>query len=294
MSKPATSFTFSYLPLTIRLRCEKSGYLPLFLGSTLRGALGWTLSKSKSDIYRYLYESNALDSVKAHIVKPYIIEPPKPKSYYRKGEEMIFSLLLLGDANLYGPELARILIEQNIFGLGARRIPFKLLSITHGKTLKTIWDVEAEKLTIASMLPVPIYPEKQDGKWASIQMQTPLRIRRQGNLVVNPDFPTIIRNITTRMRELTEYYGGSVDYEEIESICELSKTIHLVSSDIYYKRVDRFSSKINEKMDFTGIMGILSFEGNLDVFIPWLNLAQLLHIGRNTTFGCGKINVVII
>lgn len=294
MGKTATSFSFSQLPLIIRLSCEESGNLPLFLGSTLRGVLGWSLLKSKSNIYSYLFESNVADSVKAHLVKPYIIEPPKPKNYYQKGEEMIFTLILLGDANLYGPELARILIEQKLFGLGARRIPFKLLSITHGKTLKTIWDVEAENLNIANMIASPIYPEKQKGNWVSIQIQTPLRIRRQGNLVVKPDFPTIIRNITTRMRELTEYYGGFVNYEEIETICELSKAIHLVSSNIYYKQVDRFSSKSNEKMDFTGIMGTLSFEGNLDVFVPWLNVAQLLHIGRNTTFGCGKIDVVII
>jgi hypothetical protein len=55
----------------------------------------------------------------------------------------------------------------------------------------------------------------------------------------------------------------------------------------------QFSNKINEKMDFSGIMGILTFEGELTPYTPWLNAAQLLHIGRNTTFGCGKIEIII-
>jgi hypothetical protein len=55
----------------------------------------------------------------------------------------------------------------------------------------------------------------------------------------------------------------------------------------------QFSNKINEKMDFSGIMGVLTFEGELTPYTPWLNAAQLLHIGRNTTFGCGKIEIII-
>ncbi|MEK4372395.1 hypothetical protein [Paenibacillus sp. FSL R5-0473] len=30
----------------------------------------------------------------------------------------------------------------------------------------------------------------------------------------------------------------------------------------------------------------------LSPFIPWLNAARILHIGRNSTFGCGQIDVV--
>ena len=40
-------------------------------------------------------------------------------------------------------------------------------------------------------------------------------------------------------------------------------------------------------------MGAMTFEGDLSPFIPWLNAAEVLHIGRNVTLGYGKIDVIL-
>ena len=45
----------------------------------------------------------------------------------------------------------------------------------------------------------------------------------------------------------------------------------------------------SEKMDFSGLLGEIEYEGNIDPFVPWLSAARILQIGRNTTFGMGKI-----
>jgi hypothetical protein len=293
MSEVTDSFSFSYLPLIIQLRCEESGKVPLFLGSALRGALGWLLQESKSDVYTYLFDNQSNRSSKAHLVKPYIIEPPKPKEYYQQGDFLQFSLIFLGNAELYAAEVTRILTEQSFMKIGAKRLPFKLLSITHRTTYKTIWEETKPILAFAHLTSDFISSEKQKGHWGSLQIQTPLRIRRQGKLVTDLDFPTLIRNITTRMTELTEGYGGSVNNAEIERLCEEAKHISLTTMATRYHKMERFSNKLNEKMDFSGIMGVLTFEGELTPYTPWLNAARLLHIGRNTTFGCGKIEIII-
>lgn len=44
-------------------------------------------------------------------------------------------------------------------------------------------------------------------------------------------------------------------------------------------------------MDLRGLLGSIEFEGELTPFVPWLYAIQTLHIGRNTTFGMGKITV---
>ena len=58
--------------------------------------------------------------------------------------------------------------------------------------------------------------------------------------------------------------------------------------------MERYSNRTNEKMDFGGLMGSMSFHGDLSLFVPWLYAAQILHIGGNTTFGMGRIEVEII
>ncbi|HIR14809.1 MAG TPA: CRISPR system precrRNA processing endoribonuclease RAMP protein Cas6 [Candidatus Choladousia intestinavium] len=47
-------------------------------------------------------------------------------------------------------------------------------------------------------------------------------------------------------------------------------------------------------MDFSGLIGTIEYEGDLTPFAPWLNAAQKLHIGRNTTFGLGEIQVYFV
>ena len=60
------------------------------------------------------------------------------------------------------------------------------------------------------------------------------------------------------------------------------------------KDIKRYSNRLGQKMDFSGLLGNVQFEGNITPFVPWLYAAQILHIGRNTTFGMGKIEVEFI
>lgn len=286
-------FSFTYLPLLICLECQEDGELPSFLGSTLRGALGWALQKDKQ-VYYDLFENNHTSHSAAHTVNPYIIEPPKPKQKYKKGDKLFFSFILLGHATSWYQKIITILAERNKLELGARRLPFRIHRIFHGIDLSLIWQCEQPKLISAIDNAVDIFPEYQEGKRCAIQLQTPLRIRRKGKLVTQLDFATIIRNISKRIIELTERYGGHVDLKEVEDICLLAQAVSLSESLIYPYELKRYSTRRNKKMDFTGILGMLTFEGDLTPFIPLLNLAQLLHIGRNTTFGCGKIDITIV
>lgn len=65
------------------------------------------------------------------------------------------------------------------------------------------------------------------------------------------------------------------------------------SSDIYVTQINRYSSRRDEKMDMSGLLGVMTFEGELADFTPWLNAARKLHIGRNTTFGYGQLDVIL-
>ncbi len=125
----------------------------------------------------------------------------------------------------------------------------------------------------------------------TIQTQTPLRIRRNGVLLETIDFPTIIRNITNRIKTLTTRYGGWSDAEEILHIQNLSTKISIANNHLTMQLMQRYSNRLQEKMSFNGLMGTMQFTGELTPFVPWLNAAQILHIGRNTTFGMGAVDV---
>jgi len=289
MNNCAPVFSFTYLPLMIRLKCLESANLPAYLGSALHGIVGWSLQSNKK-VYKYLFENRGR-SEGFDIVNPYIIDPPLHPVLYKAGDELRFQLVLLGDAVDYTEEVICAMAETRVFGLGSERKQFELFEILHGHSLNPMW--RPGGFTVNSEDVVKISNEIQyECTRCSVQLLTPLRIRRNGKLLNELDFLTIIRNITRRLIELTTRYGGVIQMDEVERILAYANQIQMTSSGLYLKEMQRYSSRKNEKDDFSGILGSMTFEGDLCMFRPWLNAAQVLHIGRNVTFGCGRINVI--
>lgn len=288
--KKQTDFSLSYLPMKISLISLERATLPAYLGSTLRGVIGQALHQD-IEAYNYLYRNSILSSNGQDVLNPYIIvSPPMGKSTYDVGEELCFHMLLLGDATNYTEQLVTAIQEVKRRGLGAGRHPFELVKVTHSLDQRVIWKegLFYNVATQSAMLP---YRSLQDVKKVLIQTRTPLRIRRGGVLLEAVDFPTIIRNITNRIQGITTRYGGWVDEMEVKRIQALSAEVCVLSQHFVLQGMSRYSNRLDASMDFSGLMGNVAFEGDLTPFVPWLHAAQILHVGRNTTFGMGRIEV---
>lgn len=287
-------FSLTYLPLLIRLQCQQTTRLPLFLGSTMHGIMGWTLKKYSPEAYSYLFENKRVSGGKQDIVNPYFIEPPRSKSHFEKGELLSFTFVLVGNAIQYAEVVIKALHQCKTFGLGAQRAPFILKDILHGTQFGDVYSEEGFNNMALMPENIDSLSRNEHATWCSLHLLTPLRIRRNGKLVEDITFPTIIRNITKRIGMLTERYGGHINNELATTSCELAQSINGTVSALHLSQMHRFSNRKNESMDWSGMLGALQFEGELSSFIPWLKAAQVLHIGRNSTFGCGKIDLIYL
>lgn len=213
-----TPFSFTYLPLLVQLKCVEPARLPAYLGSTLHGIVGWALS-SQPHAYSYLFENRKFGGAKQDIVNPYMIEPPRYRVMYESGDILSFHIVLLGNAVHYVQDVVTALANAKQFGLGANRKLFVLESILHGERYAPIW--QGNEMYLNSASPEKLVESVQyDYSKCSIQLLTPLRIRRGGELVLRPDFITIIRNITNRLDMLVERYGGSIERDSISTVLE--------------------------------------------------------------------------
>lgn len=286
-------FSLNYLPMKVSLVSMGQAELPAFLGSALRGVIGQTLHQNL-DAYNYLYNNRTPNGDKYDIVNPYIILPPEmAENIYHKGEELSFHIILLGEAFQYIRPLINALQGIGRLGLGASRYPFELMKVTHSLDQRIIWKDGC--FNDAAVRSVGLKYHSLSGvSQVNIRMLTPLRIRRKGKILDKLDFPTIIRNITRRIEMITENYGGSVDADEAERIRILSEKVSIIHEALEMKYVGRYSNRIGEKMDFSGLIGSVWFEGEITPFVPWLYAAQVLNIGRNTTFGMGRVQMEFI
>ena len=291
-------FEISYCPLRVSLNALERAELPPYLGSTLRGALGQALLQTDKEACAFLYRNSEKEDMDAGkvVAKPYMIIPPeiqRPQTVIEQGEKLNFELLLFGSAEESVSAVVSALEQLYRFGLGARRYRFDLSEIINSQTQRIIW--RKGKYFKDAVTAAEIQGEElQNVTGVVIKICTPLRIRHGGRLVKKILFQTLIRNITNRIMELTERYGGWIDQEEADRLLVLSEKVSTVHEEIKVERMERYSNRTNGKMDFSGLIGTIEYEGDLTPFVPWMYAAQKLHIGRNTTFGMGKIQVYFI
>lgn len=289
-------FEITYLPLRISLVSLSNAELPAYLGSTLRGVLGRALYETDREAYRFLYENGKNCKGKQDIVKPYMLIPPEvcgAKKIVEEGEELNFELLLLGNAAQYVLVLIKALQKFEKLGLGVQRSPFRLLRVINSREQRVLW--QRGTYYITGMNTVRLTCQNWTNvTGAVVKLCTPLRIRRGEQLLKHISFETLIRNITSRIERLTERYGGWVDLDEVTQIQLLSAKVEMTREELWVEHLERYSNRLQEKMDFSGLMGEIEYEGDLTPFVPWLSAAQILHIGRNTTFGMGNIQVFFI
>ncbi|MCR6098116.1 CRISPR system precrRNA processing endoribonuclease RAMP protein Cas6 [Salipaludibacillus agaradhaerens] len=283
-------FSLSYMPLLIRLKCCESVRLPRYLGSTLHGVMGWILS-TNNETYQYIFENRKYGGGKQDIVNPYILEPPRYQEIYNEGDVLCFKFVLLGKATNYTKSVIDSLVSIPYFELGVKRKKFELVDIIQADGLKSIWQSGKFHTEPIATNMLATWEERGISR-CSIHLITPLRIRRGGEQLREIDFPTIIRSITRRVEALTKRYDGYVDDDEVSYVCELSNSVKTTSSGLYWSEMSRYSNRRKRKMDFGGLLGAMTFEGDMYHFAPWLYAASCLHVGRNVTFGCGQLDVV--
>ncbi len=53
----------------------------------------------------------------------------------------------------------------------------------------------------------------------------------------------------------------------------------------------RKMSKILKPLFMGGIIGSITYEGDTGKYLPLLDIASMVHIGKQTTFGMGKTDI---
>ena len=281
-------FQLEYLPLRFTFLSAGVARLPDFLGSTLRGSIGGVLYQDK-ELYQFLYKNRSLSGGEADVVNPYMICPPLTESReYEKGKELRFEMILFGEAIGYAGLLVKAIMQQRDIGLGASKYPFTPIKAVHALDNRIVWkdgglcDVAFREVCLPQRM-------LEDVRQIRVSLLSPLRIRRNGKLLEEIDFKTLIRNITKRVDALTARYGGWVSSEEAERVRQLAEAVRTTEYRLQRLDMQRYSRRLAEKMDFDGMVGRAAFEGDLSCFVPWIGAAEVLHFGRNTTFGMGRI-----
>lgn len=288
--------------------------LPVYKGSTFRGAFGVALKKTtcvlKSDncdgcpltsrcVYHRVFEvkSNGAGNNSANIPHPFVIEPPPTtREYFAAGDNFDFELLLFGFANDLLKYFVFAFEEMGRIGLGKmvgpRRAGFKLIRVSSNSAL--VFDASDRIVRCGHEFDLPFYnnPDSSDSELElTINLETPLRLKFNNQFSEDLPFHVLVRSMLRRISSLHNTFDQGEPSLDYPGLIKRAENVRTVKSSLEWLDWSRFSNRQHTRMQLGGLIGSVTFAGKLEEYINLIKYCEIVHIGKATTFGLGKIGL---
>ena len=249
---------------------------------------------------------------------PFVLEPPLTEQReFKKGEQLTANLVLIGKAIDMLPYFiyAFTVLGERV-GLGKAKGKFAVRHVSDAEG-KKVYDGQTQTLSEGLLAEKDSYriftfAEFADGAGSTsgnpslreritLNFITPTRImtsygsgsRHLIRLREAEDFWTLIETLYHRVFALTNLYCAAevLDYTTHKMTLNLS-TASLTNADIRWQDWERYSNRQQTRMKLGGFLGRATFEGKLGKYLPLLRIGEHLHVGKSTSCGLGKYELL--
>ena len=245
----------------------------------------------KKCFYAEIFEAQMETSDFGHTIPhPFVIDLVNNNETKTAHNNLEFGILLFGPALNNFEFFILVFSEMGKKGIGKRRIKCKQVLIEDHDG-QVIYSSGKEKILNAPRL--LNFEPRAKGFTDRLQVtyQSPVRLKRDGKIVQEPDFEVLIRSALRRYVFLEQLYGTPTELPTSE-IVEESTRVKTIASDIHWVDQVRYSNRRRHKMNLGGLLGRQEFEGSISPFhLDLLSFASIFHLGKTSTFGHGKIEV---
>jgi hypothetical protein len=218
-----------------------------------------------------------------------------------KTERINIDIVLIGTAVNYFPYILLTMINIGKSGILRDRIHFDVESVLcQGKSVLNrkddycenvsplIWDWDGSALA-----------ENKNERIKEVELAflSPLRIKHNGKLVSNITYKDILYGAVRRVDILDNLFGNgsfpsrSVTADSLGFIESASNGKEFLSR-LKWTDYSRYSARQKQSMQMGGLMGKAVVKGAFSSKeLAFLKAAELFHIGKNASFGLGKVEV---
>lgn len=222
----------------------------------------------------------------------YVLECENYTEVFRAGDEMEFCLLLFGRTIVYFNLFLQAFYALGMCGIGKYKSRFQVASVANSKKesiLEGNNDIYMQRYQVMNVADYVAYRMGGAGSGAVCEMvfKTPLALKYQGEMLREFHMEAIIKSAARRIYMLDCYEG--LDAGPYESAP--GQVPEMLSQKARHIAVPRYSSTQDSKMVLHGIEGSVAFEAPGEDVLALLYAGELLHIGKNTSFGFGRYRV---
>ena len=239
------------------------------------------------------------------VPRPYIIEPPLDgKISYEPGETLEFGLTMFAQALNLFPYLVlgSKALEQGGLGKKLRREDGRWRRGTFAvREIGALNRLSGERQPVLragdAMVSVPDLPVTNEQVQAlaaqlpreriTLVFKTPTRIIEQSKLQHRPTFRPLIQRLHQRLRDLTREFTDATWELDLRQVMAEAEAVQVAEDQTRWVELDSFSTRRSTSTPMGGLVGQVTFEGNLEPFLPWLVWGEIVHVGKDAVKGNG-------
>jgi len=287
--------------------------LPYYKGSTFRGGLGSVFRRlvcvnTGEDcqdcilvsrcVYSYCFETPSCGDAAArssHWPHPYVLEPPiEKKKVFDVGEELSFSLVLIGRGLEFLPYFIFVFQELGRSGLGKNRSKYRLAKVVTGEDVTVYSDHDNRINDIHPVMHINDLVRDEEVRSpgvmrVKIRFVTPTRLVSGNRLTDKVDFRLFMLSLLRRISSLSACHCGQpFDFRLLLPGMESVQTRQV---ELAWHDWERYSTRQKASIKLGGVIGRVTFEGELGPYIPFIRLGEYIHLGKQTSFGLGQYRI---
>ena len=243
------------------------------------------------------------------VPRPYIIEPPLDgKISYQPGETLEFGLTMFAQALNLFPYLVlgSKALEQGGLGKKLRREDGRWRRGTFAvREIGALNRLSGERQPVLragdAMVSVPDLPVTNEQVQAlaaqlpreriTLVFKTPTRIIEQSKLQHRPTFRPLIQRLHQRLRDLTREFTDATWELDLRQVMAEAEAVQAAEDQTRWVELDSFSTRRSTSTPMGGLVGQVTFEGDLEPFLPWLVWGEVVHVGKDAVKGNGGYEI---
>lgn len=305
------------------LAAQDSLELPPYKGNVLRSGFGMAfkrlvcLQKDRQQPcstclvknncpYAYIFETPRPQDAEvlrtySEVPHPFVLEPPlDTRTVYQAGETLDFGLVLVGRAINYLPYFIVVFSELGKLGLGRSRGRFALAAVhavqPFSKQEALVYDgasgtVRDQDLSVGIAdfgLRNSDFAIRNSQSEITVRFLTPTRLVSGGHLVDRPTFQELLRGLLRRLSALCYFHCGERLEVDFPGLIAAAGQVRTVAMNLQWVDWERYSARQETRMKLGGFVGQVVYAGEVEPFLPFLRLGEVVHLGKACTFGNGK------
>ena len=303
-----TLWDIRYVKLHFQCRVTKKCLMPVNKAAALRGGMGEMLL-SEHCIYpadrqcagcsfdteclvrRIMYSKF---DIKPEFVTTgesigYVICCEDYRTSFEEDDAFSFTVTLFGKTIVYFTPILFAFYALGQAGLGREKARFIIERVTNttGEALVEGNNVYKETYKVHLLGNYVTHRMKKE-TGNRLHFHTPLSIRLKGVELTEFDAEAIVNAAARRLYMLDCFEGIEAD----KIMVPRDELPHILIQKIIPTKVRRYSSTHGGGMYLNGIRGEVVFDGLNDEVRRLMVAAEVMHVGRNTSFGFGRVTVI--